>query len=733
MTSPPASTYRLQLNRDFGFARAAGQAGYLAALGVSHVYLSPILQAVPGSSHGYDVTDHSLVSAELGGEDGFRAMASAFRAHDLRVIVDVVPNHMAIPAPESLNRQLWDVLKHGAGSPYAHWFDIDWDAGDGKMLLPVLGGPPDKIANDLREGRDGTLRYFDHVFPLRPGTEGLPPGELLDAQHYELADWRDASTRLNYRRFFDISTLIGIRQEEQDVFDETHRVLLRLYREGLIDGFRIDHPDGLADPRGYLRRLRDATDGAWVVVEKILARDEDLPADWPCAGTTGYDALALVDRLFTDPAGAAPLDRAYADMIGRPPPEFGDVAYQAKHEMASKTFAAEISRLLRLLPPDQRDREALIDRIAASRVYRTYELTGEFTIRYQQTTGPVVAKGVEDTAGYRWHRLVSLNEVGGDPDLLAVTPEEFHAAMALRVAAWPVTMTTLSTHDTKRQEDVRARLAVLSEIPDEWAAQVADWRAAMGGQLDGIDRETEYLIWQTLTGAWPIGGDRLGEYLTKAVREAKLRTSWTDPDEHYEQTVRRFADTVLAKGRAAEQIAHFVMRISADARVNSLGAKLVQLTMPGVPDVYQGCELGAFALTDPDNRRPVDFGRRRDLLAALAALGAAAGGLDEEKLLVTSRALRLRRDHPDWFSGGYTALPADGPRAEHLVAFARGDAVSVATRLPVGLRRLGGWGDTVLNLGADMWRDMLTGTEHESPILVADLLSSLPVALLVRV
>ncbi|HLK00222.1 MAG TPA: malto-oligosyltrehalose synthase, partial [Streptosporangiaceae bacterium] len=599
--------------------------------------------------------------------------------------------------------------------------------GDGRMLLPVLGAPPDKVANDLREA-DGTLRYFDHVFPLRPGTEGLPLSELLDAQHYELADWRDASTRLNYRRFFDISTLIGISQEERDVFDETHQVLLRLYRDGLIDGFRIDHPDGLADPRGYLRELRAATDGAWVVVEKILARDEELPGDWPCAGTTGYDALALVDRLFTDPAGAAPLDRAYADMIGRPPPEFAEVAYQAKHEMATEAFAAEVSRLLRLLPPDRRDREALIDRIAASRVYRTYELTDEFTIRYQQTTGPVVAKGVEDTAGYRWHRLVSLNEVGGDPDQLAVAPEEFHAAMAHRAATWPATMTTLSTHDTKRQEDVRARLAVLSEIPDEWAAQVADWRATMGGQLDGIDRETEYLIWQTLAGAWPIGGDRLGEYLTKAVREAKLRTSWTDPDEYYEQTVRRFADAMLAKGGPAEQIAHFVMRISADARVNSLGVKLVQLTMPGVPDVYQGCELGAFALTDPDNRRQVDFGRRRELLAA-----GAADGLDAEKLLVTSRALRLRRDHPDWFAAGYTPLAADGPRAAHAVAFARGGAVTAATRLPVGLRRAGGWGGTTLDPGAGAWRDLLTGTAYRTPILMADLLSSFPVALLVRV
>jgi (1->4)-alpha-D-glucan 1-alpha-D-glucosylmutase len=848
----PVSTYRLQLHREFGFAAAGAVADYLAALGVSHVYLSPILQAAPGSMHGYDVVDHSLISADLGGEDEFRAMVGAFRAHGLGVVVDVVPNHMGIGAPESLNRQFWSVLAGGPGSPCAHWFDIDWAARGGRLLLPVLGGPVAQCAADITVDRDGVdrdgepvLRYFEHVLPLRPGTADLPPGELLAAQHYELADWRTAATELNWRRFFDITTLIGVQVQHDDVFAATHGLLLGLVAEGLIDGLRIDHPDGLADPRGYLRRLAVATGGAWVVTEKILTGDEELPADWDCAGTTGYDSLGRVGGLFTDPAGGLPLTGEYVRWTGGPD-SFGPVAAAAKREIAGGSLAAEIARLARVadhvglsagepepdgsagqpepggtagdaapgVPAGGGLRAVLAELVSAVSVYRAYVVPGEepppasvelvtaaareardrlparlhdalaavtatllwpgaagaraeLAVRFQQTCGPVMAKGVEDTAFYRWSRLTALNEVGGEPARLGVSPAEFHAFAARLARDWPATMTTLSTHDTKRGEDLRARLAVLAERPAEWADQVAAWHqraltVTAGRPLPEPD--TEYLLWQTLLGAWPLEPDRLTEYLRKAMREAKTRTSWSSPDDSYEATVTNLGRAALAdRGTPgddvgdgpdpgpglADRIATFAARIEPDVRVNSLGAKLVQLTMPGVPDVYQGCELGGFALVDPDNRRPVDFARRRDLLAALDGSepegpaaprpeppGPEGASLDEQKLLVTARALRLRREHPEWFAGSYEPLMAEGPAAAHVVAFARGGAaVTIATRLPAGLRQRGGWSGTTVELPAGAgraWRDLLTDTLHAGPRLdLARLTEQLPVALLV--
>jgi (1->4)-alpha-D-glucan 1-alpha-D-glucosylmutase len=843
----PVSTYRLQLHREFGFAAAAEVAGYLADLGVTHVYLSPILQAAPGSRHGYDVVDHSRISAELGGEDGFRAMVAAFRAYDLGVVVDIVPNHMGIGAPESLNRQFWSVLAGGAGSSCAHWFDIDWTARGGRLLLPILAGPPAECLADLTVDHDGdfgqpdgepVLRYFEHVLPLRAGTAELPLDEILAAQHYELADWHLAATELNWRRFFDITTLIGVQVQEADVFSATHGLLLGLVAEGLIDGLRVDHPDGLADPRGYLRRLATATDGSWIVTEKILTGDERLPADWDCAGTTGYDGLGVVGGLFIDPAGAPALTGEYVRFTGGPD-SFEPVAQEGKREIAGGSLAAEVQRLVRVAELAARAGEPALESVApadlrtviaelliAFGVYRAYVVPGEpppwesaavvraaavaarrrvpeplrptvdavaalvlhpdadgggliraeLAVRFQQTCGPVMAKGVEDTAFYRWSRLTALNEVGGEPGRIGVSPGDFHAFAARLARDWPATMTTLSTHDTKRGEDLRARLAVLAERPAEWAQEVAQWHELAGaladnGLADGglPEPDTEYLMWQTLAGAWPIEPDRLTEYLRKAIREAKTRTSWADPDSGYEASVLGLAEAVLADPGLAGRMAAFVARIDPDAAVNSLGAKLVQLTMPGVPDVYQGCELGGFSLVDPDNRRPVDFDRRRDLLAAIdgtplndpafggaepgsAAPGSAGPGsagpdnlLDRQKLLVTSRALRLRRDHPDWFAGSYDPLPAEGSAADHVVAFARGGhAVTVATRLPAGLARGGGWADTVLPLPLSLplsdgtrgparaWRDLLTGTVHAGPRLaLGPLTEQLPVALLV--
>ena len=801
----PGSTYRLQLTPEFGFEQAAEQADYLADLGVTHVYLSPVLDAVPGSMHGYDVTNHSRIRSELGGEEGFRALAKRLRSHGLGIILDIVPNHMAVPADMSLNQQLWSVLRDGRDSPYATWFDIDWAAQDDRMLLPVLGGSLESCLADLwvqpSGGPDGepVLRYFDHVLPLWPGTARLPMRGLLESQHYRLSWWQDAATELNWRRFFDIATLIGIRVEDPVVFDATHEVIVSLVTEGLVDGLRVDHPDGLADPRGYLDRLAAATGGAWVVAEKILAADEALPPDWACAGTTGYDALRVVDGLFLDPAGGGALSAEYARLSrgpddDYPPRRFADVAAQAKREIASGSLAAEVTRLAHLLTalspdaPADDARTVLTEVLAAFAVYRAYvhpgELpakdaraaireavggarrrlpkrlrgladdlgaaalgkhrpvsgaagrVGEFVVRFQQTTGPVQAKGVEDTAGYRWSRLISLNEVGCDPDRFGVTPDEFHAAAGHLAADWPATMTTLSTHDTKRQEDVRARLAVLAEIPQEWGGQVRQWHQ----EGTAVDTDTEYLLWQTVVGAWPISGDRLAGYLTKAVREAKRRTSWVEPDQEYEAQVLALAARALDDPGIAGSIASFVAEIAGDAVVNSLGAKLVQLTMPGVPDVYQGCETAALSLVDPDNRREVDFRRICHDLAALDASpeailrGDADGDLDSfsrAKLLVTSRALRLRRARPEWFAGGYEPLAATGPAAGHAVAFRRGQAITVATRLPVGLRRRGGWQDTALLLPAGDWADLLTGTVHRGAAAMTALTARLPVALLV--
>jgi (1->4)-alpha-D-glucan 1-alpha-D-glucosylmutase len=798
----PQSSYRLQLQPGFGFSDAAAVAPYLASLGVTHAYLSPILQAAPGSTHGYDVVDHSRLSDGLGGEDAFRDMVARFRRHGLGVIADIVPNHMSIAAPESLNRQFWSVLRDGAGSPFAHWFDIDWPAGGGRLLLPVLAGPLGDCLGDLRVdagGPDGpVLRYHEHVLPVRPGTGDLPLADLARAQHYRLADWRAAATELNWRRFFDVTSLIAVRVEDEDVFAATHGLLLRLVAEGLIDGLRVDHPDGLADPRGYLDRLAAATGGAWVVTEKILTGTEELPAAWACAGTTGYDALGVAGGLFTDPAGAAPLTAACTAFTGDTR-SFAEVAEGAKREVATGSLAAEVRRLARLLAsaedpalrglPAGDLRTVLAELLTAFPVYRAYVVPGEpapgtsaaivaaaaataagrlpvrlrpalaavaalaldepggiaaghrgvpggreFVVRFQQTCGPVMAKGVEDTAFYRWPRLAALNEVGGEPDRFGIEPGEFHAFAARLARDWPATMTTLSTHDTKRQEDVRARLAVLAEIPGQWAAEVTRWHdralALAGGR--GPEPGTEYLLWQTLAGAWPIGYERAAGYLVKAMREAKTATSWRQPDEDYEAGALAFTAAVLGDPALTGQIAAFTGRIAAAARVNSLGAKLVQLTMPGAADVYQGCELAGYALVDPDNRGLVDYGRRRALLAAQDA-GTPAGGLDGEKLLVTSRALRLRRDHPGWFTAGYAPLAADGPAAGHVAAFQRGGhAITVATRLPEGLRRRGGWAGTALPVPAGRWRDVLTGAEHDGPRpLLSSVALRLPVALLV--
>ena len=635
----PASTYRLQLHPEFGFADAADLSGYLASLGITHAYVSPILQAAPSSQHGYDVVDHSRISAELGGEDGFRYLAGRLARHGIGLVVDVVPNHMGIPAPEYLNRELWSVLARGQQSPHAHWFDIDWAARGGRMLLPILARPLPSALDDLQVtrlaelpgaaavlGHDDApvLRYQEHVLPLRLGTELLPLPDLLAAQHYELACWRTAAAELNWRRFFDISSLIAIRVEEPDVFAATHGLLLGLVAEGLIDGLRVDHPDGLADPRGYLRQLATAAGGRWTVAEKILAVGEELPSDWPCAGTTGYDSLAAVGAVLTDPAGVERLRAQYIEFT-RDTADFATVASAAKREIAGQSLAAEVARLARLL--GRLDEPAvsglpaddlcviLTDLLGSFGVYRAYVVPGEpppwqsaaamataaaaarrrlprrlhpaadtvaalllgrgvaasrravrdeLIVRFQQTCAAVQAKGVEDTAAYRWTPLVSANEVGSDPDRPAASADQFHVFAERLSETWPAAMTTLSTHDTKRQEDVRARIAVLAEVSEDFGRKVAAWHdravALATGPLP--DPPTEYLMWQTLVGAWPIDADRLAGYLTKAMREAKLTTSWIEPDPDYEAAVIGFAELALTDAELSGPIAAFVASMS---------------------------------------------------------------------------------------------------------------------------------------------------------------------------
>ncbi|MEV8513576.1 malto-oligosyltrehalose synthase [Dactylosporangium sp. NPDC051484] len=752
MTSPsrPSGTYRVQVRPDFDLDTTAGLAGYLRDLGASHLYSAPLLAATPGSPHGYDVVDPRLVSSQLGGAAALDRLVAALRARGLGLVADIVPNHMGLFQPAA-NPMWWDVLKHGRGSRYAGWFDIDWETGP--LVVPVLGSPS---LDDLRVDGD-ELRYFEHRFPIAEGTGAGTPQQVHGRQHYRLVCWREGNERLNYRRFFAVTELAGVRVEDPAVFAATHAEILRWVREGLVDGIRVDHPDGLRDPGGYLARLRAAAPDTWLVVEKILERGEALPPQWPVDGTTGYDALAEVCGLFIDPASP-------------PAPEtpWADEAHERKLDVLRRLFPAELHRLARLIGPEGPDdvEDALSQLAANFDIYRTYLPYGrevfdqaadrarqqrpdlaatidalaprltdphdELCPRFQQLTGAVMAKGVEDTAMYRWNRFIALNEVGGDPSRYGVAPEEFHEAAAHRHRRWPAGMTTLSTHDTKRGEDVRARLAVLSEVAAEWAALQRGWRAL----APLPDPSFAALFWQTVVGVWPAEPERLRRYFTKAAREANRCTSWEAPDAAFEDAVEAALARVFADGELRDEVAAFAARITPFGWSNSLGQKLVQLSMPGVPDVYQGTELWEDSLVDPDNRRPVDFAGRRDLLAALDAAAAAGPALPPvdvsgaAKLLVVSRALRLRRDRPELF-GGYRPVTAAGSAERHVVAFDRGGALSVATRLPVGLAAGGGWGDTELKLPGGDWTDVLTGRAVASPAL-GDVLAAYPVALLVR-
>ena len=962
----PVSSYRLQLGRQFRFADARDLVPYLDELGITDCYSSPHLKATPGSTHGYDISDHTSLNPELGSESEYAAWVAELRARGLGHIVDVVPNHMSC---DPMTNLWWrDVLENGRSSPYAKYFDIDWDPVKpelaGKVLLPLLGDQYGRVLErgELQLRFDAGalhLRYFDRDLPINPrqsprvlglevdrleqelgsdpalreflsiltALQNLPsfneqdatriverqrekevarerlarlvaesppiaqyvervvqvangvPGQpdsfdvlhgLLERQPYRLAYWRTAFDEINYRRFFDVNELVGLRMEERDVFDATHDLLRRLLTSGLVTGLRIDHPDGLFDPREYFDRLQEMARAAvrlegaapfYILAEKILSEGESLRADWPVAGTTGYEFLNLVAGVFIDGRNAGRLHRVYARLTGRQQ-TFDEVAYDSKRTIMLTALSSELNVLAhalnRLAERDRRLRDFTLDScrkvlrevIACFPVYRTYasprgvaafdrdvvaeairrarrrnplmeasifeffesillppaggasDRDGEafaqrlrFAMKVQQFSAPVQAKGVEDTAFYRYQALLSANDVGGHPGRLGVTVTEFHDANARRLACWPLSMITTATHDTKRGEDARARISVLSEIPELWRRAASEWmrqngrhRARIGGGW-APDRNDEYLFYQTLVGVWPAESAdapiperapddliaRVNTYMQKAVREAKVHTSWIDEDQAYGRAVARFVEQALGGQHAARFLRAFVTfqrRVARAGMVNSLAQLVLKLASPGVADVYQGNELWDFSLVDPDNRRPVDFALRRrrldDLRPLIAAIeGGEARGQDVGELLerwpdgaikqlVSALGLRLRRRHAAvLLAGGYMPLHAEGPAADHVVAFARthasGSIVALVPRLVTALvsdaRPLplgeAAWGSTAVLLPATLttsaYRHVLTGETIEAmryadgpALAAAAVFRTTPVALLWR-
>ena len=838
----PVATYRIQLNKDFDFNQAAGIIPYLKALGISHVYLSPCFKAVSGSSHGYDITDFNQVNPELGGEAAFDRFCQVLDKNGLGQMIDVVPNHMAAHPVEN---SLWrNVLIQGVHSPYADFFDIRWQSSNekirGKILLPVLGDHYETClsSGDLKfKERDGeiVLTYFANELPLSEeadesirhsrhdinlkGKDDKNPAALdgvlqeinaspdhiddvLKQCHYRLAYWQTASSDINYRRFFDINELVGLRMEKPLVFNTVHRLVLKWYEQGLVDGFRVDHPDGLRDPKTYFSKLVRQAPSAWVVAEKILESEEKLPENWPVSGTTGYDFLNKVNGLFVDPASQTSFTALYHDFAG-PVPEYEAVLRQKKHLVMTQSFSGEIQYLVELLMKirlghrayldivEQDLSEALKETLACFPVYRTYVrpsnrnrateisihdidtikhalaiarayhpkaddrvwdflekcLTGvwagvneaEFTERFQQLTGPVMAKGAEDTAFYCFNRLLSLNEVGGNPGAFGTALEQFHRHCKYIQEHYPKTMSATSTHDTKRGEDTRMRINLLSEIPGIWTVIVKRWREMTAPHQSGTlpDAKTQYVFFQTLVGTWPIDANRMAEYMLKAVKEAKEQTSWTDPDKAYEQILSDYIHKCLSDSDFMEDVHSIVSDLKRPAQISSLSQTLVKCTAPGIPDFYQGSELWHRTLVDPDNRLPVDYAVREKFLSSLAdrplsdIMGEWDSGLP--KLHVIQSTLALRQAYPEVFGekGSYRPIHAGGSKSIHVVAFARGGRIiTVVPRLLMGLDN--DWADTTISLPGKSWQNVFTQEIHPGgEIKMEKLLTFFPVALLV--
>ena len=957
----PLATYRLQFNSAFTFNDARMIVPYLNALGISHCYASPVLKARSGSSHGYDIVDHNALNPELGTPEEFLLLVETLHKFDMGLILDIVPNHMGIGGSD--NAWWLDVLENGPASPYAIYFDIDWQPASrillGKILLPILGDYYGKVLDRgeieltfSEEQGSFAARYYEHLLPIDPktypqilapalvflqenasNTQSLTallhqlitdcfhlPGRqitgghrraerrekqteikrelallsceknvreaitrslavfnapkasenkynllhrLLEKQAYRLAFWRVAADEINYRRFFNVNSLAGLCQEQTEVFIATHRFLFTLIEKGFVQGLRIDHPDGLFDPRGYYDRLNTEIrshlprtgvqdGGFYLVAEKILAIHEEIPADWPIHGTTGYDFANLVNGLFINPDGEKLISQTYRFCTGESI-DYAESLYDAKRLIIKTHLASELTvlsnLLMRIAEQDRQTRdftltslrEALTEVVACFPVYRTYvtpkrvgtedrryvewavtaakrrnpvadpaifdfvcdsllqvrdcdnrrrmqDMVAHFAMKFQQYTAPVMAKAQEDTVFYRDCRLLSLNEVGGEPRSFRVSRTGFHQANKIRQHYWPQSMLTTSTHDSKRSEDVRARLNVLSEIPNLWKQRVRHWmklNSRHTRRLNGHaapSRNDEYHLYQTLLGTWPLSApegleleryrERIDAYMLKAVREAKVHTSWLNPNPAYEEALASFLSALLqpqSVNRFLADFTEFSKRISYLGLLNSLSQVLLKLTAPGVPDIYQGNELWTFSLVDPDNRRPVDFIRVQNLLGDLALIFAdnkpSGPGLatllatltdGRAKLFVTNRILQFRTKHPAIFSEGtYEALPLSGEAEQHLCVLGRclvgRRLIAVAPRFFASLLpgqdapypeiAEAAWGHTRLclpeNAAFDTYRNIFTGEEHrpirqdgQVVLMVAPLLRAFPVALL---
>ena len=941
----PLATYRLQFNSNFQFRDAIAILDYLRDLGVSHIYASPVFTSRRGSGHGYDVTDPTRIDPDLGGEQGFEELQAAIEERNMRLLLDIVPNHMAA---SSENRWWMDVLEFGPDSSFASYFDINWRAPsrslENRLLLPFLAKPFGEVLDggELRiTHEDGRLflRYQEQTFPVAPssyaeilryrehdlnlaveigssaehewhgivaaaesiasdrgvsaqaaterrtkaehlrerlrqlvgaspemaaflnrtlealhGTPGEPQSfcsleRILSEQHFRLAFWQTASDSINYRRFFSIADLVGVRVEDPAVFDATHEGIVRAGSKRSISGFRIDHIDGLRDPRGYLSRLRDRLsanthedDNAYVVVEKILARGEHLPSDWPVEGTTGYDYLNYANRLLVDTERAGGVVDIYSRWInGRM--DFDDVLYEKKKFIMNTLLAVEMRALGRelteLASDDRYARElraaelteALIETIACLPIYRTYVQSLEepentqsildlairrarqrrpnlqpecfdfvadvlllkaaphiradqrenrfaFVGRWQQFTGSIMAKGFEDTALYVYFPLASLNEVGGDPRAFDASVPAFHKYIFERSEKWPYSMNATTTHDTKRSEDARARIAVLSEIPDEWGRGLQRWSsmnreyATQVGGGYAPDRNEEYLFYQTLIATWPLDPQewqvfqkRMQDYLLKAVREAKVHTRWSQPNETHENAVRNFIFRALNREHNSEfcsDFGEFQKRTALYGMLNGLGQVLLKTACPGVTDIYQGSEFWDFRLVDPDNRDPIDFAKRISLFQGLRSSQESGSDRTEHllafwcdsrvKLHVLSRALAARRENPALFlDGDYRPLEPSGTHHAHIVAFARTHngkwAIAVVPRCAasigapvIGPERADFWLQSSLNLPDNApakWVNILAGknsrtiSAKDARLRIGDVFESFPLALLV--
>lgn len=893
MLRVPVSTYRVQLHKEFTFDDASTVADYLRALGVSHVYCSPYLQASPGSMHGYDVVSHQRVNDELGGQEGHERLSARLKELGMGQVLDIVPNHMSLGQE---NRYWWDVLENGTSSRYASFFDIDWQPAEerlrDKILVPVLDGQYGRV---LHRGGIRVVRIANkfHVeaanqsFPVSPQSlpviigraaefarskmlsflavsfgrlpspnyedrrkvlalhnekvvlytllerlcaeeQGVCDGiersvaelngnedaldDFLSQQNYRLAYWKTAGQQLGYRRFFDVNSLVGLRVEREHVFEETHALVLDWLMRGVLDGVRVDHPDGLRDPLEYLTRLRERAPEAWIVGEKILEPGEFLRESWPIQGTTGYDFMHMAGGVLVSPQGLQELSSIYQGFIGKDAAaalvDYTAMAHDKKINVTQESLGSDVNRLTTMFVEicesnrDRRDytqteiRRAIRELAACLDIYRTYivperhEVTdedrvhiaqatacakarrqdidgdlfdflhdvltmvvtgrreSEFVLRFQQFTGPVMAKGVEDTAYYCYNRLSSMNEVGGNPSGNGVSVQEFHAYNEKMQATHPLTMTALATHDTKRSGDVRARIAVLSEIPSRFSSAIQRWarmnnafrRRSVTGAMP--DANTEYLYYQTLIGAWPLTVERAQAYMMKAVREAKLQTSWIANNKDFEDSLMEFIACTMDHAPFMKDVEQFVERVKYAGRVNSLAQTLMKHTVPGIPDLYQGTEIWDLSLVDPDNRRPVDYEQRRQILQDMRGMMSdnvatrVMERMDDgmPKMWVIHQALQLRRERPEWFGAesAYTPLAVTGPKSDHVIAYTRCN--NVATIVPrLTLKVMDSWRDTAVVLPQGTWTNRLTGAAMEGgSVQMRWLIREFPVALLVR-